>query len=231
MQLAPTRPPSGSTPRRVEVGSAPELDALRVHAERLRADADVIDANARVAVAGTELARWMGAVDGSPLRASDAPVVPDPPPALAGLLARLEESAPVRREVSDVRAAEARADRERALVRPSMALDLGADAYDPAFPGALNYRAQLTVDVPLFNQRGPFIERERALADAARARTRAARLQVATELTTAYRTFEAASARQRTAERVLVDTRMSALEARAAQANAWADVEHALGTP
>jgi cobalt-zinc-cadmium efflux system outer membrane protein len=216
-----------------------------------------------MAVAGTELGRWMGLADGSALRASGATVVPDAPPALSGLVPRLDESAPVRREQSDVRAAEARADRERAFVRPSMALDLGVDAYDPSLQGATNYRAQLTIDVPLFNQRGPQVQREQALADVARARTRAARVQVAAELTAAFRTFEGASARWHTladavvpaargaarateeaytlgraqlvavldAERVLVDARVSALEAQAARANAWSDVEHALGVP
>ena len=248
--------------QRVEVGSAPQIDALRVHAEKLRADADVIDADARMAVAGTELGRWMGLADGSALRAGGATFAPDAPPALSGLLPRLDESAPVRREQSDVRAAEARADRERAFVRPSMALDLGVDAYDPNVQGT-NYRAQLTIDLPLFNQRGPQVQREQALADVARARTRAARVQVAAELTAAFRTFEGASARWHTladavvpaargaakateeaytlgraqlvavldAERVLVDARVSALEAQAARASAWSDVEHALGAP
>jgi outer membrane protein TolC len=33
------------------------------------------------------------------------------------------------------------------------------------------------------------------------------------------------------AERALVDARVTALEAQAARASAWADVEHALGAP
>ncbi len=253
--------------QRVQVGAAPELDALRAHAERLRADAEVLDAHAKVAVAAVELDRWMGAAGGDALRTSGAPgglSLPDAsPPPLSVLVARLDESSPVRRELSDVRAAEARADRERALVRPSMALDLGADAYDPTLNNVTNYRAQLTIEVPVFNQRGPQVERERALADVARARERAARAQLAAELVAAYRTFEGAAARVRTlvdavvpaargaakatedayalgraqlvavldAERALVDARLTALEAEAVRASAWADVEHALGAP
>lgn len=258
--------------QRVQVGAAPELDGLRVHAEKLRADADVLEAVAEVTVSGSELGRWMGLADGGGLRATGELPVPDTTPELAGLLARLDGSVSVRREQSDVRASEARVARERALVRPGLSLDLGLDALDPTLlppnapPGAeppVNYRAQLVIDVPLFNQRGAYIDRERAQGDVARARLRAARVEVEAQLTAAYRTFEAATAQQRTladsvvpaaraaaggteeaytlgraqlvmvldAERTLVDTRVAALRAQAARANAWADVEHALGAP
>ena len=199
--------------QRVEVGSAPEIDSLRVHAERLRADADVLEASAQVSANASELGLWMGVADGSALRAAGESTVPDTAPSLAAMLSRLDASAPVRREQSDVRAAEARADRERALARPAMTLDLGVDALDPTLvpPNTTNYRAQLTVEVPLFHQRGPQIERERSLADVARARARAARAQQTADLTAAYRTFEAATTRQR----VLADAVVPAARAEA----------------
>jgi cobalt-zinc-cadmium efflux system outer membrane protein len=187
----------GSVVQRVQVGSAPEVDSLRVHAERVRADADVLEADAAVTAAGSELGRWMGVPDGGALRASADPPVPDAIPSLDALLLRLESSAAVRRELSDAHAAELRADRERALVRPAMSLDLGTDVGDPTLP-TTNYRAQLNVEVPLFNQRGGYIDRERAAGDVARARAQAARVQGAAELSAAYRTFEAATLRQRT---------------------------------
>jgi cobalt-zinc-cadmium efflux system outer membrane protein len=262
----------GAVVQRVQVGSAPELDAMRVHAEKLRADADVLEATAQVTAAASDLGRWMGMADGSVLRAGTDVGAPDSPPPLASLAARIDGNAAVRREQSDVRASEARVARERALVRPNLALDLGVDAFDQTLlpqgapPGAtppLNYRAQLTVDVPILNQRGPYIDRERAQGDVARARVQSARVQASAELAAAYRTFEAATARQRTladsvvpaaqsaarateeayslgraqlvavldAERALVDARVTALEAQAARAAAWADVEHALGVP
>lgn len=258
--------------QRVQVGSAPEIDALRVHAEKLRTDAEVLAATAQVTAAATELGRWMGLRDAGSLRASADPPTPDAAPPLADLLARLDGSVGVRREQSDVQASEARVAREKALVRPNMSLDVGADFFDPTLlpspapPGAqppVNYRAALTVDVPLFNQRGAYIERERAVGDVARARVQAARVQAAAELTAAYRTFEAATAQQRTladsvvpaaraaakateeayalgraqlvtvldAERALVDARVAAIEAQAARAAAWADVQHAVGAP
>ncbi len=275
-RAAPARRDAASIPatlepavvQRVQVGAAPELDALRAHAEKLRADADLLQATALVTAAGSELGRWMGVTEGSDLRPSSDPPVPDAVPSLATMLARLESSAPVRRELSDAHAAEARADRERALVRPYMSLDLGADVGDPTLaPNGgtppVNYRAQLTLEVPLFNQRGAYIDRENATRDVARARAQAARVQGATELAAAYHTFDAATARQHTlteavlpaaqaaakateeaytlgraqllavldAERTLVDTRLTVLDAQAARANAWADIEHALGAP
>jgi cobalt-zinc-cadmium efflux system outer membrane protein len=256
--------------QRVQVGSAPELDALRVHAEKLRADDDVLEATAQVTASGSELGRWMGIHDGGGLRAAGNLEAPDVPPALRLLLTRLDGNASVQREQSDVRAADARVERERALVRPSFGLDLGVDVWDPTLlpPGAtgtppINYRAALTFDLPVFNQRGAHIDREKAQGNVARARVQSARVQAAAELTAAYRTFEAATARQRTlmdsvvpaaqqaakateeaytlgraqlvavldAERALVDARVTALEAQAARASAWADVEHALGAP
>ena len=258
--------------QRVQVGAAPQLDALRVHAEKLKADADVIEATAQVLAAATELARWMGRPEAQGVRATRDLPVPEAPPSLATLAGRLDASVTVRREQSDVRAAEARVAREHALVRPGISLDLGLDAFDNtllppnAAPGAeppINYRAQLTFDVPLFNQRGAFVEREKAQGDVARSRVQAARVHALAELMAAYRTYEAATAQQRTladsvvpaaqaaakateeayalgraqlvavldAERSLVDARVSALQAQAARAVAWADVEHAVGAP
>lgn len=253
----------GAVAGRVQVGSAPELDSLRVHAERLKADADVTEATAHMTAAATELGRWMGRPDAEGLRAAGPVAVPDAAPTLASLVARIEGSAPVRREQSDVRAADARVTRERALIRPNFQLDLGADVGDPTLNNQTNYRAQLAFDVPLFNQRGAYVDRETAAGDVARARVQAARVQGIAELTAAYRTYEAATVQERTlvdavvpasqgaaratedayalgraqlvavldAERALVDVRLAALDAQAARAMAWADIEHAVGAP
>jgi cobalt-zinc-cadmium efflux system outer membrane protein len=248
---------------RVQIGSAPEIDSLRVHAERLRADADVIEATARMTAAATELGRWMGNAEAGDLRAAGPVAVPDDVPALGALLSRLDQSVPVRREQADVRASEARVARERALVRPNLALDLGVDVGDPTLNNATNYRAQLAIDLPILNQRGAYVDREAATGDVARASVKAARVRGAAELTAAYRTYEGATAQERTlvdavvpaaraaahateeayalgraqlvavldAERALVDARLAALDAQAARATAWADVQHAVGAP
>ncbi|MEO8801529.1 MAG: TolC family protein, partial [Polyangiaceae bacterium] len=170
---------------------------------------------------------------------------------------------------SDVLAAEARADRERAFVRPTIGVDLGVDAFDDTLcsvPGCrppMNLRGQLSVEVPLLNRRGPLIDREVALANVARTRVQAAHTTQAAALVAAYRIYEGATAAHDTfanavvpaareaaksteeayslgraqliavldAERALVDAKVLALQAEAARANAWIDVEHALGTP
>jgi cobalt-zinc-cadmium efflux system outer membrane protein len=255
--------------QRVQVGSAPQLDALRVHAEKVRADADAVDSSAQVLVAGTALGRWMGEGDGAGLRTQGAPPVPEDVPTLSALLARLGTGARIRREQADVRAAEARASRERAFVRPSMTVDLGADFGDetlcngPCSSPPVNYRAQLSLEVPVWNFRGPYVDRELRLGDVARARLQAAHVQGTAELSAAYHAFEAATEVSRSlqgsvlpaalgaagateeayglgraqllavldAERALIEARVNAIEAQAAQAAAWVDVEHALGAP
>ncbi len=251
-----------SVKARVEVGNAPQVEGLRVHAERLRADADAAESAAQIAIAGSELGRWIGEADGSSLRASGEPPAPAAPPPLAVLTERARVSPAVRREEADARAAEARASRERALVRPALVLDVGLDAYDPQTPGT-SYRAQLAMEVPLFHQRGPYIEREVTSANVARTRSAAERTRVAADLVAAYRSFQAITARKVALEegvvpaadaaaaateesyalghaalvavldatRARIDARLSLIEARAARALSWIDVERAAGQP
>lgn len=181
--------------QRVEVGAAPELERLRVHAERLRADADAEEARQLVSSAASELGRWIGMADGSALRPEGEPGGPgDAPPPLAELTERVATNPSVRREEADARAAEARASRERALVRPAMTVELGVDAFDPTLPGT-NYRGQLAIEVPLFNRRGSHVDRELYAARNAEARALAQRTRLSAGLVAAYRRFEAVSAR------------------------------------
>ncbi len=177
-------------------GAAPKVEGLRVRAERLRADADAQEAARRVAGSASELGRWIGVPDGGDLRAAGEPLVPAEAPPLATLLSRVDGSPAVRRENADARAAEARVSRERALVRPAMTLDLGADTLDPTLP-TTNYRAQLGVEVPLFHQRGYYVERELSAANSARARSAAERARAVSDLVVAYRGFEASTERAR----------------------------------
>lgn len=248
--------------QRVALGAAPELDALRARAERLRADADAAQAKELVFAAGGDLARWIGTVDGAMLRAAGAPDIPIAPPPFNDLVAQLGVNPSIRREVADAQAAEARASRERALNRPALSLDVGTDIGDPSLNGT-NFRAQLGIEVPLFNQRGAFIERENAAFGAAKARESVERTRARAALEVAYRTFAAASTRSNAllvgivpaadavavateesytlgraqliavldAERLRIESRLSLLEALAARANAWIDVEHAVGQP
>ena len=183
---------------RIQVGAAPRVEGLRIHAERLRADADADEAARRIASSASELGRWIGAPMGEGLQISGEPAVPPNPPPLSSLVAHIDAAPAVRRENADKRAAEARAERERALVRPAMTLDVGLDAWDRTLPATTNYRAQLGVDVPILNQRGPYIEREIMAAHAAGARSSAERARALSSLVVAYRELETTTARTMT---------------------------------
>jgi outer membrane protein TolC len=190
---------------RVELGAAANVDGLRARAERLRADAGAQQAAQLVRAAGSDLGRWMALEDGADLRAEDAPPVPADPPSLAELRARIAGSPVLRRERADRNAAEARVAREKALVRPTLSVDLGLDAWDQTLcPGnaacdnpPVNYRGGIGLEVPILNQRGPYIERERASAAAARTREEAEQVRLSSALTSAVRTFEAWTASAR----------------------------------
>ncbi len=246
---------------RVEVGSSPELEGLRAHAERLRADLDARSALAAVDAAAANLAIWIGVGFSVPLRVQGDPAVPDRIPDLNELSAHVAQTPSVQRALAELQAAQARAASERAQLRPLMTLDFGADFDDPTLPGLTNYHAQLGVEVPLFNQRGPLIEREERRAEVARAQARAEQARLSAELIADYRTFSAlteqaatlaaevlpaaASAAQATeesytlgraplvavldAERARIDAEVALVESQGARANAWLDVERALG--
>jgi cobalt-zinc-cadmium efflux system outer membrane protein len=256
---------------RVDLGAAASVDQLRAHAELLRAAADAEQATQLVAAAGSDLSRWLGLDDDVEPRALGEPAIPAEVPLLAELRARVDESPAVRRERADAAAAEARANRERAFVRPALTVDLGVDAWDFSLcPGVgtcdnppINYRGALTFEVPLLNQRGSYIDREFASAAAARSREIAQRARLGSALTAAYRTFEAWTASMRAlregvvpaadaaaaatedsyalgratlvmvldAERAGIDARLALLEAHAQRADAWIEVEHAMGIP
>ena len=246
---------------RVELGSAPQLEGLRAHAERLRADVDARAAADLVDAASAELAIWIGVGFDDPVRVSGDPEVPRDVPKLSELWSRVGENPSVQRAAAEARASEARASSERAQVRPLMTLDLGADFDDPTLPGLNNYRAQLGFEVPLLNQRGPLIEREERKAVAARSQFQAERIRLSSELIVAYRTFGALTQQAQTlalgvlpaaaaaarateesyalgraplvsvldAERARIDAELTLIESQGARANAWIDVERALG--
>lgn len=245
---------------RVQLGGAPEIERIRSNSLRLRAHAEAVQAEQLVRAAAADLGRWIGSRDASDLRTSGDPAVPDAAPPLSSLIGQVDQSPAVTREKAAAHAAQARADRERSLVRPALSLDVGMDILDPTLP-TTNYRAQLGIELPLFTQRAPFIQREDRAAAAAQQRAQFQRNNLSADLIVAYRTFEAANASKVTleqagvpaaqaaarsteesyslgratleavldADRTLIDVELSLLDARAARANAWIDVEHAMG--
>ena len=184
--------------------------------------------------------------------------------------ARGSRRGPESDERAAAHAAEMRASRERALARPVITLDVGLDAWDPTLcPGnspcdnpPVNYRGGFGVELPILNQRGPYVDRELAIASSARAREVAERAHLVAALITAYRTCEAWSTSARAlaqgvvpaadaaaaateesyalgraplvavldAERARIDAKLSLLDAKTQQADAWIEVEHAMGS-
>ena len=246
---------------RVELGSSPVLEGLRARAERLRTELDARSAEAAVDAAAANLAMWIGARFTDSVRALGEPGVPDRIPELNELSTHVAQTPSVQRALLELRASQARASSERAQVRPLLSLDLGADFYDPTLPGVTNYHAQLGVELPLFNQRGPLIEREERKGVAARAQVRAEQARLNAELIAGYRTFGVLTNQARTladevlpaaesaarateesytlgraplvavldAERARIDVELTMVESQGARANAWIDIERALG--
>lgn len=245
---------------RVELGSSPELEGMRAHAEALRADMDARSAADLVKASAADLASWIGAPFDDSLRVTGDPEIPAQLPQIAELWQRVDGNPRVQRALAEATASEARATSERAQIRPLMTLDLGADLRDPTLP-ATNYRAQLGIEVPLFNQRGPLVEREERRATAARSQGHAEKVRLNAELIIAYRTFGAFTQQAQTladgvvpaavaaarateesyslgraplvavldVERARIDAELTLIESQAARANAWIDVERALG--
>jgi outer membrane protein, heavy metal efflux system len=202
-----------SVQSRVEVGSSPMLEGLRSHAERLRTDLEARSAEAAVDAAAANLAIWIGAGYDDPVRALGDPGVPDRIPNLTELSAHVAQTPSVQRALAELRASQARASSERAQVRPLMSLDFGADFYDPTTPGVPNYHAQLGLEVPLFNQRGPLIEREERKAAVARSQVRAEQARLNAELIAGYRTFSALTTQATTLANELVPAASNAARA------------------
>lgn len=246
---------------RVELGSSPELEGLRAHAETLRADMDARAAEDLVAASAADLSAWIGVPFDESLRVAGDPEVPSGAPPIADLWPRVAKNPTVQRAFAEVRASEARATSERAQVRPLMTVDVGADIGDRTLPGVTNYRAQLGLELPIFNQRGPFVEREERRAVAARSKILAEQVRLSAELIIAYRTFRALTQQVQTleggvvpaaaaaarateesyslgraplvavldAERARIEAALALIQSQAARANAWIDVEHAIG--
>jgi cobalt-zinc-cadmium efflux system outer membrane protein len=254
---------------RVELGASASVDGLRAHAQRLLADAGAREAAQLVVAAASELGRWLRLEDAAALRADGDPLVPREPPSLSALREHISTGPVVRRERAEAHAAGAHAAAERALARPTITVEVGLDAWDPTLcpgPGSctnppVNYRGLVGVELPILNQRGPYVDRALATAAAARSREEAETTRLTAFLATAYRTFEAWAASARVlsegvvaaadaaaaateesytlgraplvavldAEKARIDARLSLLDARAAQADAWIEVEHAVG--
>ncbi len=244
---------------RVELGAAPEVDGLRTRAERLRAEADAREAEALVDAAASQLAFYL--TTNEALRADGEYGVPTDAPPLPSLTTRLEASPIVRRENSDARAADARVSRERALARPTPVLDLGADIGDPTLPttnyragialdvpllsmrgaqidreraNAAAARSRASLELAR-NRAGLTAAYHTFVGADARAKMLAVVLVAADAASRAteesYQLGRAQLVAVLDASRTRLDTRITLAEAIGTRAQAWIDIERAIGAP
>ncbi|HWZ91256.1 MAG TPA: TolC family protein, partial [Polyangiaceae bacterium] len=99
---------------RVELGSSPEIEGLRAHAETLRAEMDARSASDLVEASAADLAAWIGAGFDDSLRVAGDPDVPAQVPKIADLWGLVKNNPSVQRAHAEVRASEAREASERA---------------------------------------------------------------------------------------------------------------------
>lgn len=197
------------TIRAFEAGAAPAVDTLRAHAEILSARVELANAEALEDVAVRELARWMG-VDADTTELAQVPlwVLKDPTPP-AGV-ASASASADVERAASRARSADATAAAARASRLPKLdlqagLLEFGSGAGD--FQG--EWQAGVAVSFPVFTggARGAEIDRAAALARAADADLRLARLGQESRIDHSRAALTAATGRV-----VALEQRVEALE-------------------
>lgn len=177
--------------KKFETGSAPRLEVEQAQVTRRQAEQDQLDREAAVSSAQVELAKLLGLE--AELQAQDSLLpVPEAPP-----LAQLVERAGKHPEVQVLRrqqdAALARAQRERAAVRPVPDLNV---AFQRGGDGT-GQRYTLGFELPIFNWNGGRIGAEEAQAQSASAQAAAAEARLRNELRAARARWETATRRAR----------------------------------
>ena len=176
------------TAAKVDARLAPELDLEQARLAAARAEQDVIDRRADLTAASAQLAAALGLPSDSALRATDALYpVPSPPPT-----AQLHPELRVAEQQKQ--AAQLRAERERAAVRPVPELDFEIQDH-PTPEQSLGFRGGLTLEVPLFSQNGGNIDAQLAQAQQAEENREAATLRLSAEQRAAQAHWEAARSR------------------------------------
>ncbi|MBS2033122.1 MAG: TolC family protein [Deltaproteobacteria bacterium] len=202
------------TKGRVDAHQAPELELEEAQLAAKRAEQDAVDRAALVEGARARLAALLGLAIAPGVDPKDALL---PMPALPA--PSNEEPPQVRVSEATRVAAERKADRERAAIRPTPEVTvelerLGSDTG----PTVFGVRGTVAVDVPAFSQNGGNVAAQVAQADQASARANAARAHFEAERAAALARWRAAVARAQfeVAEDVPVAVRVRDL-ARAAQ--------------
>ena len=191
---------------RFNSGGAPLLEAEQAELARKKADLDLRDREALLEVARIALVQLIGAAPEAAFATSTALAVLPQAPSLPLLLARAEQGPEVQALRRREDAAQARARRERAAVRPLPDVSVEAERIDPSTvdtstplqhlqTGKLGVRLGLAFDLPILSLNRGRIEQEEAAASEASALARAALLRGQAAVRGARARFEAAKLR------------------------------------
>ena len=202
--------------KKFETGTAPRLEVEQAAVTRRQAEQDQIDREAAASTAQVELGKLLGTE--SELFAQD-PLLPIPQaPPLAQLIDRAAQHPEVQTFRRQQDAALARAQRERAVVRPlpdfAFAVQGGqasSSMPDPTQP-AVGFRGTLAFELPILNWNGGRISAEVAQASVAATQATAAEQRLRNEIRAARSRWEAASKRARAYAEELVPAALRLLE-------------------
>ncbi len=191
------------TAAKVQTGLAPQLEALQAQVARRRVQQERNDRASALVTARGELARLIALPDASSLQAAAPPWPLAPPPPLDDLLARSAQHPEVRALLGQQDAALARAQRERAAVRPlpDVSLQIQKMQGQPCGPSGnmscpwVGLRWGLVFDLPVLSWNGGRVHEAQAQAAVASSLAQAALLKRRSDLRAARSRWDAAAAR------------------------------------
>ena len=189
---------------RVQTGIAPQLEAVQAGLARRRAMQERDDRAAALVSAREELGRLIAIPDPSALEAADAIFpLPEAPP-LAALLAQSGQHPEVQSFLRQQDAALARAQRERAAIRPipDLSLALQKTYGEPA----IGLRAGIAFDLPLLSWNSGRVHEAQAQSEVASAQAAGALAKRTADLRSAHARWDAAGARARSFATEIVPT-------------------------
>ncbi len=201
---------------RVDAGDAPTADLLGASAAAAQANAEANAADCEVQAASALLAGALGWPPESPLHAEPGLLAPEPPTPLAHFLPTLDTHPEVVLAQARAQASGAQVAEARKAEWPTLALEGEASVDDPTLPGT-DFRAGVSLDLPLFSGLGDATHAAELRAQAAEAEAAAKRQAQIAVVVAAWRRCEAATTQAQALEtQVLPASREAARLARRA---------------
>jgi cobalt-zinc-cadmium efflux system outer membrane protein len=186
--------------KRYDAGSASQFEVVRAQSEAARAHAEAIAADALIAAAAARLNGWTSpaaSADAQAVRAAGMPQQTNQLPVLSTLLGRIEGHPLLRQTRARAHAAQVDVALEKTLRWPTLGLQFGASILSPAAPEK-DLHASLSVELPVFNMRGPLIERAKASHNSALVSRQTTLTRLTAAVAVAHQDLTAAHSRART---------------------------------